>query len=382
MNEPTRTAGRARSSAGVRAEASAEISYRDRVRGCLMGGAVGDALGAGIEFDSLEQIRREHGPAGVTGYVPAYGRTGAITDDTQLVLASVEGMIRAQVRWDRGVCHPPSVVHRAYLRWWRLQTGQPRDPAGDTGWLCREPVMAAVRAPGNACLSGLASTRMGTPAEPANPQSKGCGTVMRSAPFGLLPFLAPEEAYEYAVHCAALTHGHPSALTAAGALAMMIRRLLGGETIVAAVHQTVGWLDQSHPVDAGETLTALRRALELAAARQGSPKLVERLGAGWVAEEALAIAVFCALVVDDAQQALLLAVNHSGDSDSTGAISGNLIGAAHGDLVLPPPWVADNEARAVVLQIADDLVFEVTDRERLHGDYGPHTSWTRRYPGG
>jgi ADP-ribosylglycohydrolase len=67
------------------------ITLRDRYRGCLLGGAVGDALGAGIEFWSLADIRAQHGPGGLTGYVPCYGRPNAITDDTQMTLFTAEG---------------------------------------------------------------------------------------------------------------------------------------------------------------------------------------------------------------------------------------------------------------------------------------------------
>jgi ADP-ribosylglycohydrolase len=72
------------------------ITLRDRYRGCLLGGAVGDALGAGIVFLSLGEIRQRYGPTGVTGYVSAYGRAGAITDDTQMTLFTAEGLLRDQ----------------------------------------------------------------------------------------------------------------------------------------------------------------------------------------------------------------------------------------------------------------------------------------------
>src|SRR5918993_271937 len=86
--------------------------------GCLLGGAVGDALGAGIEFDSWASIARRHGPDGVTDFVDAYGRRGAITDDTQMTMFTAEGLIRASVRQrERGICHAPSVIRHAYLRW-------------------------------------------------------------------------------------------------------------------------------------------------------------------------------------------------------------------------------------------------------------------------
>jgi len=66
----------------------------DRIIGCLVGGAIGDALGAPIEFDSWETIEAKYGPSGVTGFNEAYGRVGAVTDDTQTVefLDEMEGL--------------------------------------------------------------------------------------------------------------------------------------------------------------------------------------------------------------------------------------------------------------------------------------------------
>jgi ADP-ribosylglycohydrolase len=74
-----------------------------RIRGCLLGGAVGDALGAPVEFLSLQEIRDKFGPAGIHDYARAYGRRGAIADDTQMTLFTAEGLLRATMRWlDRG----------------------------------------------------------------------------------------------------------------------------------------------------------------------------------------------------------------------------------------------------------------------------------------
>jgi ADP-ribosyl-[dinitrogen reductase] hydrolase len=87
-----------------------------------LGGAVGDALGAPVEFKSYSQIVAEFGPAGIRDFAPAYGRVGAITDDTQMTLFTAEGLLRANTRFGaRGVCHLPSVVHCAYLRWLKTQ---------------------------------------------------------------------------------------------------------------------------------------------------------------------------------------------------------------------------------------------------------------------
>ncbi|MBX6391277.1 MAG: ADP-ribosylglycohydrolase family protein, partial [Frankia sp.] len=110
---------------------------------------------------------------------------------------------------------------------------------------------------------------------------------------------------------------------------------------------------------ARETRDALVTAVKLADAATGGPRAedVEAVGAGWIAEEALAIAVYCALAcAGDVVAGLLAAVNHGGDSDSTGAITGNLLGAAYGAQSLPADWVAELEALQIVNRVADDLI--------------------------
>ncbi|UGY91974.1 ADP-ribosylglycohydrolase family protein [Streptomyces gobiensis] len=355
--------------------------FRSRVRGCLLGGAIGDALGAGIEFDSLDAIRAAHGPDGVTGYVPAYGRRGAVTDDTQMTLFTVDGLIRAHVRRDAGAWHPPTDVHAAYRRWAATQRDWgPDERKKDDGWLAREEWLYAQRAPGNACVTGLADDRMGTLDKPKNPGSKGCGTVMRSAPFGLLVGWEPQLVFQLAVECAAQTHGHPTGFLAAGAFAVIVHALARGDSLDAAIQQALAQLITRPGHE--ETTDALKRAL--GAVRQGLPtaERVESLGQGWTAEEALAMGVYCALVAEDVQHGLLLAVNHSGDSDSTGSICGNLLGTLHGETALPPRWVVELEGRATILELADDFAMEMTQGPALHDPATPAGSpgWLRRYP--
>jgi ADP-ribosylglycohydrolase len=82
---------------------------------------------------------------------------------------------------------------------------------------------------------------------------------------------------------------------------------------------------------------------------------IEVLGEGWVAEEALAIGVYCALAAHDFQQGVLWAVNHGGDSDSTGSIAGNLLGALRGIGAVPTEWRRQVELRDVIEEIANDL---------------------------
>ncbi|MFD6156148.1 ADP-ribosylglycohydrolase family protein [Nocardia sp. NPDC060256] len=345
----------------------------DRVRGSLVGGAIGDALGWPIEFLKLDQIRGRYGEAGVTGFLPQHnaGAPQEITDDTQMTLFTAEGLLRSAVGAD-----PVPALRRAYLRW--LQTQQGGRPAAQSdGWLASLPFLYASRAPGNACMSGLSRQSRGYVAPepfgengPVNPHSKGCGTVMRSAPFGLVG-VGPDQAFVMAARAAQLTHGHPTGYLAAGAFAAILDRVVSGFELPIAVQQTITQLE-GFPSNA-ETVAALNRAVTLAE-DPPTAEQVEQVGAGWIAEECLAIAVYCALhaaKTGDVRAALLLSVNHSGDSDSTGAVAGNLIGAVHGISALPMDWAATVEGRDVLVQVADDLVmnFGVGDRTALDARY-------------
>lgn len=341
--------------------------YRARVRGCLLGGAIGDALGYPVEFAALGTIRERHGAAGVTGLLPRGGSdVTPVTDDTQMTLFTVEGLRQAHERerlkglgggWSR-------LVRKAYGRWLDTQR-LPGPPAGVHGGLAAQQWLYARRAPGNACLSGLAHdfvpdpmAELGRPG-PVNSDSKGCGAVMRSAPFGLARVPA-DTAFAMAARCAQITHGHPTGYYSAGAFAAIVAYLVEGDSLEGAVLRALRLLAR-HPGHE-ETTAALHEALELAAERSPTPEKVETLGAGWVGEQALAIAVYCALVQPDVRHALLLSVNHSGDSDSTGALCGNLLGAHHGDHRLPHEWLERVEGRAEITVVADDFAAECVRR--------------------
>jgi len=327
-----------------------------RVRGCLLGGAVGDALGAAVEFNSLARIRARFGPDGIRDYAPAYGRRGAITDDTQMTLFSAEGLIRAWVRGTmRGLVDIPSVVRHAYLRWLLTQGETPAPgwmEVGSDGWLFAVRALHSPRAPGNTCLSAL---RAGWDAPKVAPNdSKGCGAVMRAAPFGLFEALGDaERAFQIGAEAGALTHGHSSGFLSAGHLSATIAVLREGTGLLSALDQADAIL-QRQP-DHRETSAALAAAYRLAAKGPPTPEQIETLGGGWVGEEALAIAVCCALTATDFADGVLRAVNHSGDSDSTGAIAGNLLGALWGEAAIPDRWLDGLELRAEIARLADDL---------------------------
>ena len=323
-----------------------------RIAGCLLGGAIGDALGAAIEFVSLDTIRSRFGPDGLTQFAAAYGRLGAITDDTQMTLFTAEGLLCARAAHaDPSPEQFVDAIGEAYLRWLTTQDGSSVD---DCGWLADQPVLRSRRAPGLTCLGALEAGGHGSTSNPLN-DSKGCGAVMRAAPIGLLS----ASTFTVGAETGAVTHGHASGYLSSGALAVIVGDLLRGDALGDAVDHARGELAQWPRHE--ETLAAIDAAVALAQRGSPSAETVETLGAGWVGEEALSIAIYCALVSSDVHQGLALAVNHSGDSDSTGSIAGNLLGAMHGVDALPSEVLAELEARDIIEEIATDLSLTFID---------------------
>jgi ADP-ribosylglycohydrolase/serine/threonine protein phosphatase PrpC len=368
----------------LRADAAAtdttvgEPDVRDRIRGGLLGLAIGDALGAGIEFDPLERIHRRFGPDGLTEPAPAYGRACAITDDTQLALFTAEGILRTCTRdAERGIGGDPLwQIDVAYVRWLRTQGERSRrwDQESDFGSTVGTLLSGddARRGPGRTCLAALRAKVAGTLEAPTN-SSKGSGVVARSAPIGL-GCEDPEAAAEIARGAAVLTHGHPTARWAAAAFATLLAHLRQGRGMGYALHHAVALLHEQPGAD--EVARGLRAAIDLAGRGPATPELVGSLGEGRVADEALAIGVYCALQARDLEHGLLLAVNHGGGSDTTGAICGAILGTERGASAIPERWLARLEHREAIAEIADDLTAAVT------GDgFEPHSRrWQERWP--
>ena|GEM_PF-294415 len=383
-------------------------TVKGRFLGCLLGGAVGDALGAPVEFMRRSEIFNTFSPDGITEYAPAYSGLGTITDDTQMTLFTAEGLLRAHVRFCfKGICHIPSVVSHAYLRW-LLTQGERKaikghDIAGD-GWLFQQRALHNRRAPGNTCLSALKA--MKAFGDPACNDSKGCGGVMRMAPVGLMAWRKEEgwrnadDAFLLGTELAAQTHGHPTGALTGGVLAVLVLALVDGASLQGALavakallqKMTTGnGIDDSckgaqavcRKKDAHkETLNAIEMAEELAASSMPPHEAIAKLGQGWVAEEALSISIYCALVARNFREGVILAVNHTGDSDSTGSITGNLLGAMYGVKAIPSTWLEPLELREVITELAEDLyawrdwdIGEYSKNEELN-----ERIW-RKYPG-
>jgi len=353
-----------------------------RLRGSLLAGAIGDALGAKTEFDSIDRIREIAGPDGITDFIPAYGGAGRITDDTQMTLFTLEGLIRAHAQRRRsGSADVVQSLQLAYQRWlhtqgvpWDRARGPQSELVEPDGWLLTHQELFSRRAPGLTCFGeletyGKAGIR-GTTERPVN-NSKGCGGVMRAAPVALWSDDL-SEVFELGADSAALTHGHPSGYLSSGAFAVVMHELLHGKPLLDAV--AAARLELEKRPGHEEQTAAFDAALALAEQGPPTPEKLESLGAGNVGETALSMSVYVALTTSDVDTALLASVNHSGDSDSTGSVCGNLVGAMYGEEALRTAWLDQLELREVIGQLADDALAE----------FGPDAPtddrWFARYP--
>jgi ADP-ribosylglycohydrolase len=362
-----------------------KFDKKNAYQGCLMGGAIGDALGAPIEFLSFDQIQSKYGVKGIDTFVEFGDGMGEFTDDTQMTLFTAEGLLRACHRsMQRGIGGAETtIVYHSYLRWLFTQDFpmQERPTHGvydiEKGWLIKRKELYKRRAPGNTCLSSLASGKAGTVDQPIN-DSKGCGTVMRMAPVGL--FFSDDMALAFDMGCkfSALTHGHPSGYLSGGFLAAVISGLCQHIPLGKSVFKAFELLFGKPGFE--ELDRKILDMLSLHEKRKGQdllPEHLESLGGGWVAEEALAISLLCSLhYLEDFEKGVLAAVNHSGDSDSTGAITGNILGLIHGLEGIPEELKSRLKYSDLVLQMGEDLSIGVKGNT-----YEPDREWDEKYPG-
>jgi ADP-ribosylglycohydrolase len=193
---------------------------------------------------------------------------------------------------------------------------------------------------------------------------------MRFSPAGLVA----SDPFDLGCRAAAITHGHPSGWVAAGAFAQIISEILDGLSMRDAIRSSIF---SCHSVTGGgEVVHALRAALQtVEEGERPTPERVETLGGGWVAEEALAISLYCVLSAADPAEAMALAVNHSGDSDSTGSITGNILGAALGPSWLDCDLVGELEGRTAIEQVASDLCNMFDERPNAAIEWDRYPSW-------
>lgn len=352
----------------------------DKIRGSLIGGAVGDALGYPVEFiNSYMGIQKRYGENGITRldttqwWLPDEENSSKawISDDTQMTLFTACGLLNAKAQGTA----PKYAICEAYLEWYYTQIGK-RSSRHKNCWIGDVPELNNRRAPGQTCITALQDILRGK--DPYN-NSKGCGGIMRTAPVALYGAVwrdTPEgEPLEgrissikdvdmLSADAAEITHQHSLGWLSSALEAHVIYRILQKDSpteddFKAYLSEGYDTLLSLYPNE-GASISQLRALTDKALGLVDSPASdvdnIEAIGEGWVAEETLAIAVYCAVkYFDNFEKAIIASVNHKGDSDSTGAVMGNILGSVVGYDAIPEFFKTDLELHDVILHVADDL---------------------------
>lgn len=297
--------------------------------GCLVGLAVGDALGYPVEGMSLRQIREKYGPAGLGDFASRHGHpSGSYSDDTQLTLAVAQALLEAG---ERPADELMEAMARAFVDWYQ------------------SPEMA--RGPGLSTMAACANLARGVPWHASGlADAKGCGAPMRVAPIALRYCREPERLREVASLSARMTHRHPTAVAAALTNAAAVAYALERKPLEGLLEEL---LRVAAPLDA-EMEEAL---LKVRACEGATPEeAFAELGETGSSEHVLASALFCFLRTPEDYRATVLAgINCNGDSDSIGAMAGALSGAYNGLRAIPGRWARRVENRAEVERVAREL---------------------------
>lgn len=375
---------------------------KDQVLGCMVGGAVGDALGYAVEFSSYGSIVKQYGEKGITRYALDRHGLAQISDDTQMSLYTAAGILLGMTRgYMRGIMGRIDTYCRfTYLDWLHTQewTSRHEDARVDS-WLMDVPELYSRRAPGNTCLSALHSIEEGK--EPRN-NSCGCGGVMRTAPLALLNQLHGYSDGDklYCNMCAAeaarITHKHPLGFIPSAILNDILMQILEDsgrrrieeyvEEALLRLHEIVSQEDEGKkygelwPDEIRKQKRLLKKALDLAATDIEDHYAIESIGGGWTGHEALAIAIYSAAKHRDSfEDAVVSCVNHSGDSDSTGAICGNIMGCLLGRNAIPAYYTEKLELLGVIEEMANDLYTGCIISEYDHYGSPEKERWDMKY---
>ncbi|WP_223283723.1 ADP-ribosylglycohydrolase family protein [Streptomyces sp. FBKL.4005] len=355
---------------------------QSRVRGLMLGLALGDTVGA------------------ARGGPPAAGplRAGV---STQLACFTAEGVIRAMVRGrHKGVCHPPGVVLHAYCRWAALQgveaarmrrrwASHPSDRPWPDGWLAGVPALAERR--GSAPATVTALSRIEDPHSRIAVPSRGCHALTRTLPVAVAGPQWAEQAGEFA----ALTHGDPAARSTAVQAAVLLQHCLtaprpdgpadpADRIAREALEAGIAALPSGPGRALGDERQRLAAAFRHALDRPAEPALLARLAPDASAPAALLGGLYTAASFPrrDRFGAALAFASGAPDGDSVACVTGALLGAVHGAEALPVDLVSRHELAWVLDVLARDLLAQIEDSpsgsEYVPG-WDPH--WWDRYPG-
>ncbi len=307
------------------------MNLYDRIKGCVFGGAIGDAFGSPVENYTLNEIHQIYGPHGICDF-HANAHTGKnnISDDTQMTLFTLEALYL-----EHDIEKLPIALYRSYLRWFDTQYGPGAiaPDIADEGKLHKHQEMFTMRCPGHACIDSLRSGQMGTIEQPIN-ISKGNGCIMRVAPIGFLIYEKPATIFKLGQISAAITHGDKIAQECAGLCALLIYFILkDNNNIYEALYQASKFLQLKQNINS-EMFEICQLSCWSINEQFPSRIRAKYRKDCWLAKEALGLAISYFTTwrpkTTSFKDRLIDIVNMDEDSDTVASIFGNFWGAQYG----------------------------------------------------
>lgn len=290
----------------------------DRFRGCLLGLAVGDAVGTAVEFSTRGTFASV---TDMTGGGPFGLRPGQWTDDTSMALCLATSLVECNG-------FDPADQMTRYVRWWREGYLSSTGTCFDIGGTVRDSL-----------------ARFGTSGNPfagsSNPWDAGNGCLMRLAPVPIWFYPDVEAMAQFAAESARTTHGAAECLDACRLFARVLHRAFEGRSKADVLADTLS-------VDASERL----RAIAAGAYRDRAEHEIR--GTGYVVD-CLEAALWCVWTTDTFEAAVLKAANLGDDADTTAAVAGQVAGALYGLEGIPARWRARVTMAPEIIALADRL---------------------------
>lgn len=317
----------------------------NKIKGMIFGLAIGDALGYPIEFMGEKEIINNFNKvykfeeSSTNNY-----KKGIYSDDTQMSIATINAILNSKNFYNEII---EKELISEYKKWYLTQSDYNQK-----------------RHPGFTCLSALQYS-IDHSIEKINygkciNDSKGCGGIMRVASLGLLPF-SVGETIDIGCKAAYITHNHILGYYTAGYLTGLIKYLSEGFSLTEGITRLNNIFSQINYISIRhELLPLVKKAIELSKNNKTDLENINSLGEGWVAEETLAIALYCSLKYEnDYINGVSASINHKGDSDSTGCVCGAILGFIKGFDAIPNELVNEIENKDLLNDLSIKLFEKV-----------------------
>lgn len=328
-------------------------------RGCLLGMAVGDAMGFPVDYKSWEEICENYGPNGLLGYDLLNG-CAEVTSYTQVAAYGANGLLLSLSRGKQA--NYVRYIAEA-MRIWAKKQHFPRDPEKNLFWVSQIPQLRTRQCRDPRMLDALRFDRLGTPEKPVN-NADSPGALTLGAVVGMFynpNRLTPTQIGSLSAQAVALTHGDPGAFLSAAVLAYIIAGMIQQPDHDLKEHflQAIETVDRLFR-DTFPQATVLSNRLKLAISLVDNPDISPRQRMEQLycqsAGECLAGALYaCLASKEDFDEAMIIAVNHSGRSCAVGAVVGAILGTKLQEDALPEFYLESLESANVLRTLADDL---------------------------